>query len=978
MPGSDNDHAIHVRHLLDAFNPTSPLGPPPQWPDHLRTIVSTMVAAPLQIVLFWGEDYVALYNDAYAPTIGNKHPHAFGRPASEYWTELWDDLKPLLDQVRQKGEPIYMKDRPFYIERHGRPETVTFDISYSAVSCPKGKTDGVLCIVNETTDRTTYEKRLRESEARFRNMADHAPVMLWLVDENGHCTYLNTRWQEFTGQQQGEGNGLGWIDAVHPDDQHRFKTAFHEALNRRAPFSEEYRLRRHDGVYRWAIDTAEPRFTSDGTFLGYIGSVIDIDERHEYERQLRERGEELKALTNSIDQMVWSTRPDGFHDFYNDRWYEYTGVPYGSTDGAAWNGMFHPEDRERAWSEWRECLRTGKPYHIEYRLRHHTGEYRWVIGRAKAVRDENGAITRWYGTCTDFHELKTTELRRAAIIELEAKTANLDDPGAIAFAAAQMLGDHLAATRVGYATFDPVDGKLLIERDWTKDSIESLSGVRNLRSYRNLKELLQRGDMLVVDNVRGDARTSGKAKDLIALHAVSFVAVPVHEQNGLVALMFATDDTPRTWTDEDLAFIREIASRTRYAVERKRAEHDLRQLTSSLEDQVVKRTEELRKSEERLRQSQKMEAIGQLTGGIAHDFNNNLAIIMSGLNLLKKRFMRGDTRDVERLIDGATEGAQKAANLVQRLLAFSRRQPLSPEPLDCNNLINGMSELLSRSIGKHIEVKMELSDDLWWTTADHVQLENALLNLAVNARDAMPDGGVLSISTRNVTVSGNSLRNHGIPAGEYVRISIADNGTGMPDEVREKAFEPFFTTKSVGKGSGLGLSQVFGFVRQSGGYIRLESQLGHGTVVTIQLPRLIGHKPSIVKSSPHGPDFQGGGQKILVVEDEDRVRYFANECLRELGYDVTLASGSAEAIQIVNTGRKFDLLFTDVVMPGMNGRKLADALVKLQPDLKVIYASGYTGDAVMLNNALDPERNFLQKPYTIEQLAKKLQAVLQN
>ena len=270
-----------VRSLLGGLATRSPIGSPDQWPPALSAIFGTIVASPLQTVLFWGPDYIALYNDAYAPTIGEKHPHAFGRPAAEYWSELWDDLKPLLDQVREQGEAVFMKDRPFYIERHGVPETVTFDISYSPVPGERGAVAGVLCIVSETTERTNYEQRLRESEARFRNMADSAPVMLWLVDETGYCTYLNTRWYEYTGQTVEQAEGFGWLDASHPDDKQRAGEIFLDALSRKEGFRLEYRLRRKDGVYRWAIDAAEPRFTPDGGFLGYIGSVIDIDERHE-------------------------------------------------------------------------------------------------------------------------------------------------------------------------------------------------------------------------------------------------------------------------------------------------------------------------------------------------------------------------------------------------------------------------------------------------------------------------------------------------------------------------------------------------------------------------------------------------------------------------------------------------------------------------------------------------------------------------
>ncbi|WP_139015093.1 PAS domain S-box protein [Pseudorhizobium pelagicum] len=962
--------------MLNGLGPTSPLGSPSSWSAGLRTLVATVLQAPLQVILFWGPDYIALYNDAYAATIGDKHPSAFGQPASFHWRELWHDLEPLLAQVRETGNPVLMKDRPFSIERQGLPENVTFDISFSPVPGEAGAVAGVLCIVNETTERTAYEQRIRESEIRFRNMADSAPVMMWVVDETGYCTYLNLRWYAFTGQTAEQAEGYGWLEAMHPDDKERASRVFLQALASKQPFRLEYRLRRADGVYRWAIDAAEPRFTPDGVFVGYIGSVIDIDDRFEIEQKLRQSEANLRAITHSIDQMIWATRPDGFHDFYNDRWYEYTGVPCGSTDGAGWNDMFHPDDQERAWAIWQESLSSGKPYHIEYRLKHRSGEYRWVIGRANAVRGLDGEILRWYGTCTDIHELKTAELHRSALVAFQEKVADHDDPVDVAYAASQMLGDALKVDRVGYGTIDIEAETVLIDRDWTAETVESLKGVRHLRHYGSFVDDLKRGETVVFEDAERDPRTRDKAANLAAISARSIVNIPIREQSGLVALLFINSAKPRHWTEEELRFIRDVAELTRQAVERRRAEAELRHLTQTLEEQVLQRTEELRRSEEQLRQSQKMEAVGQLTGGIAHDFNNNLAVIIGGLSLLQRRLKRGETHDLERLIVGATEGAQRAATLTQRLLAFSRQQPLSPEPVDGNRMVAGMNDLLVRSLGEHIRIETVLAAGLWKTRADVSQLENAILNLAVNARDAMPDGGRLTIETANAHVDDAYAGEHDIGAGQYVLIAVTDTGTGMTPDVIARAFDPFFTTKVVGKGTGLGLSQVFGFVRQTGGHIKIYSEPGQGTTVKIYLRRFYGEDapPTIAVAEPQVP--RGTGERIFVVEDDDRVRFFTVETLRELGYSVTYAASGPEALSVFEAGHRFDLLFTDIVMPEMNGRRLADKALELQPGLKVVFATGYTSNAVVHNGIVDPGTNFLQKPFTIDQVARKLRDVL--
>jgi PAS domain S-box-containing protein len=545
-----------------------------------------------------------------------------------------------------------------------------------------------------------------------------------------------------------------------------------------------------------------------------IGVNVDVTEVREAELALAESEARFRGITNSIDQMIWSTRPDGFHDFYNDRWYEFTGVPYGSTDGDAWNGMFHPDDQERAWGVWRYSLDTGEPYHIEYRLRHRSGDYRWVLGRAQAVRDDSGRIVRWFGTCTDIQEI------------VEA---------------------------------------------------------------------------------------------------------------------------------------REVLARSR----------------EELEAAIVERTNKLMDAESRLRQAQKMEAIGQLTGGIAHDFNNMLAVIMGGLNLLQRRLARGDT-DVGRYVEGALEGARRAASLTSRLLAFSRQQQLAPEQIDANKLVQGMTDLLTRTLGEAIQVETVLSAGLWRTLADTNQLEAAILNLAVNARDAMEGGGKLTIETANAHIDDTYGQDYQIAQGQYVLIAVTDTGAGMTPEVMAKAFDPFFTTKEVGKGTGLGLSQVFGFIRQSGGPVKIYSELGVGTTVKIYLPRNYSEtEPAERRAAPEGVS-AGSGEVVLVVEDEDRVRAFSVDTLRELGYQVIEARSPADALRIIEAGQPVALLFTDVVMPEMNGRQLADKALAMRPDLKVLYTTGYTRNAVVHNGVLDPGTNFLAKPFTIDQLAAKVRQALDS
>ncbi len=384
--------------------------------------------------------------------------------------------------------------------------------------------------------------------------------------------------------------------------------------------------------------------------------------------------------------------------------------------------------------------------------------------------------------------------------------------------------------------------------------------------------------------------------------------------------------------------------------------------------------------EDQLRQSQKMEAIGQLTGGLAHDFNNMLAVVMGSLNILKRRILRQEG-GLERFVDAAMDGAQRAAVLTHRLLAFSRQQPLTPEPIDVNKLVAGMSELLRRTLGENLRLETVLAGGLWRTHADASQLENALLNLAVNARDAMPDTGRLTIETANAHLDESYAAAHSdVPAGQYVMVAVSDTGSGMSPEVKAKVFDPFFTTKTTGKGTGLGLSQVYGFVKQSGGHVKIYSEPEQGTTVKLYLPRFFGSGEPTAKvetpanAMPHG----NAEQTILVVEDEEQVRNLTVDMLRELGYSVMDADGAVSALRILDAHPEVTLLFTDIVMPDVNGRKLAEEALRRKPDLKVLYTTGYTRNAIVHNGVLDAGVQLISKPFTLEQLAAKMREVLDS
>ena len=417
---------------------------------------------------------------------------------------------------------------------------------------------------------------------------------------------------------------------------------------------------------------------------------------------------------------------------------------------------------------------------------------------------------------------------------------------------------------------------------------------------------------------------------------------------------------------------------SRDITEQKRIEGELRELNDTLERRIEERTRELRASEDQLRQSQKLDAIGQLTGGVAHDFNNLLTGISGSLEILQTRLARGQFTDVDRFISAAQGASKRAAALTHRLLAFSRRQTLDPKPTNANRLIAGMEDLVRRTVGPSIEVETVLAEDLWITLCDASQLENSVLNLCINARDAMPDGGKLTIETANTSLDRRTAREQDMAAGQYVTVCVTDTGSGMAPDVIERAFDPFYTTKPMGQGTGLGLSMTYGFAKQSGGQVRIYSEVDKGTTMRIFLPRHAGEEdaeslPALLAEVPRAQ----AGETILIVDDDEAVRMLVTEVLQELGYGAIEAADGTSGLNVLQSNARIDLLITDVGLPGgMNGRQIADVARVHRPGLKVLFITGYAENAVVRNGFLEAGMQIMVKPFTMEALAARIQDVI--
>ncbi|MER2198095.1 ATP-binding protein [Methylobacterium brachiatum] len=447
---------------------------------------------------------------------------------------------------------------------------------------------------------------------------------------------------------------------------------------------------------------------------------------------------------------------------------------------------------------------------------------------------------------------------------------------------------------------------------------------------------------------------------------VDVVWQPIRDANGAVGGIFivGVDVTDRMHADAE----RELATAS------------LRDLSETLEHRVAERTAELTRVEDALRQSQKMEAVGQLTGGLAHDFNNLLAGISGSLEMMQNRMQQGRFQDVERYMAVAQGASKRAAALTHRLLAFSRRQTLDPKPTDVNRLALGMQEMIQRTVGPSIPIEVVGAAGLWPALVDPSQLENALLNLCINARDAMPDGGRITVETANKWLDERAARQRDIPEGQYLSLCVTDTGIGMPPEVIARVFEPFFTTKPLGEGTGLGLSMIYGFAQQSGGQVRIYSEIGQGTTVCIYLPRHYGEiedDEQSVKLDTLPRSEQG--ETVLVVDDEPSVRMLVTDILEDLGYTAIEAGDSAAGLKLLQSNVRIDLLVTDVGLPGgMNGRQMADAARVTRPSLKVLFITGYAENAILGNGHLAPGMAVLTKPFPIETMAARIRSMIEG
>ncbi|WP_255702279.1 hybrid sensor histidine kinase/response regulator [Roseomonas cutis] len=602
----------------------------------------------------------------------------------------------------------------------------------------------------------------------------------------------------------------------------------------------------------------------------------------------------------------------------------------------------HPDDTPGLIAAIEEVIARGGAYAHQYRVRRADGRYYWIEANGRVEKGADGTPLRFPGVLLDLEQRRALEAERDR--------------------AALLLRSFIEAVP-GVVYAKDREGRMLMANRGTTALIGKPPEFYLGRTDAEfLDDQVQAGVVMANDRRVMDTGATEQIEEEVRL----------------------PDGTPATWLSTKAPLrdgegrIIGLIGTSLDITARKEAERERQALNALLEQRVAAVIAERERAEEALRQSQKMEAVGQLTGGIAHDFNNLLTGIIGALELLTNRLAQGRVGEVERYVLAAQGAARRAAALTHRLLAFSRRQTLDPKPTDVNRLVAGMEELVRRTVGPAIEVETVGAGRLWPVLVDPPQLENALLNLCINARDAMPRGGRLTIETANRWLDERAARDLSLAPGQYVSLCVSDTGTGMSREVKAKAFDPFFTTKPLGQGTGLGLSMIYGFTRQSGGQTRIYSEPGQGTMVCLYLPRHHGGAEAAEAAAATSPPPRAGaGETVLVVDDEPTVRMLVMEVLEELGYAAIEAGDGAAGLKLLQSEARIDLLVTDVGLPGgMNGRQMADAARVTRPGLKVLFITGYAENAVVGDGHLEPGMHVMTKPFAMQALAQRIRSLI--
>jgi len=923
--------AVGMSALIRAFDwGSTPIGAVAGWSPQLKCMTAVILRSDVPMTLLWGSTGVMIYNDPYQVFAGGRHPALLGSNVLEGWPEVADFNAHVLSECLA-GRTLSFRDQPLVLMRKGEPEDVWLTLDYSPVVDDAGIPVGVLAVVKETTARVLAEETLK-----FAQEVGGVGTFEWFPD-TGRLEVSDQYRRIWDLPPDIEVTDSLLVSLVHPDDRGLLGPARSEIVNP-IRYSEYRRVNPETGAIKWIARRGEPFTLGGAGQRRYIGIAMDITERKEAEEATARSEFRWRELFEQMQEgffVAQAIRDDAakMFDFMlleiNPAFGVQTGMDASNAVGHSIRELV-PSIDDATIDTYAEVLATGIPRQFEI----YTPALgnRWFEARARRVDADRFAVL--------FVEISARKNAEEKLRQSEERFRQL---------AQSMPNQIWTADR---------EGKL----DWFNDRVYNYAGAKP-------GSIDGDGWMTMVHPDDIDGVLSEWQKSL-AEGRPYYTEFRLRRHDG-VYRWYIVRAVPIRNSDGS---IERWVGNNADIEDQKAGEAAISDLAASLEQRVEERTAELLKAQDALRQSQKMEAIGNLTGGVAHDFNNLLQVISGNLQLAADDIAGNDR--VLRWLNNAKAGVARGSKLASQLLAFGRRQPLAPRVINAARLLREMDDLLRRSLGEEIELETVIAGGLWNTFIDAGNLENALLNLAINARDAMKGKGRLTIEAGNAWLDESYSRDHpDAKAGQYVLIAVTDTGCGMDASLLEKVFEPFFTTKAEGHGSGLGLSMVHGFVRQSEGHIKIYSERGHGTTVKLYLPRSTKPEEIIVDRSSGA--VEGGNETILVAEDDEAVRDTVIALLGKLGYRVLQARDGRQALAVIESGVAIDLLFTDVVMPGdLRSPDLAKEARNRLPELAVLFTSGYTQNAIVHGGRLDEGVDLLSKPYDGEMLARKIRSVL--
>ncbi|QGH65804.1 PAS domain-containing protein [Xanthomonas oryzae pv. oryzicola] len=945
--GFPHGDSVMAQAVRDHDWAVSPLGPTTQWPLPLRHAVDLMLGSPESMYVVWGDALTLFYNDAYAPILGPRQAQALGAPLRELWADAWDAVRAPIEAAFA-GQASRFEELPIGMNRYGVPEQTWWTFSFSPIYLDDGRVGGAFCVTNEVTARKLAQARLADEHERLIRLFEQAPMfMAFLSGPQHRVEFANPCYSRLIGHRDVIGRPLAEAlpDAVEQghlgrlDEVYRSGRAFSaNALpyNVHAVPGGPSERRLLDLVY-------QPIAGADGTISGIFVQGLDITDRISLERAVREAEARNRQILDSVmDYAIIATDMHGRVTSWNEGARRILGWSEAEMLGQSLQRTFTPEDVERRQIliEAAAALESGSGMDERWHVRK-SGEQFWANGSLMVLREETGEAIGFVKVLRDrtaerlaSEALRKSERRLDALVR--ASSQSIFSASADWHQLRQLVGDGVLSEAVSATP----DWQAMVHPDDRARLAHALAQATVNRSGVDVEYRV-----LGADGCMGWTLMR---------------AIPLLDECEQIAEWFGTS---ADITDKRVA------------------EEQLRQLTETLEERVRERSAALLLAEEKLRQSQKMEAVGQLTGGLAHDFNNLLTAISVGLELLQTRIEQGKYDRLDRYVEMAQSSAARATALTQRLLAFSRRQTLAPTALDVEALVRGMHDIIARTLGPSIALRLRPADEAWQVLVDAPQLENALLNLCINARDAMRDGGQLIISLHNRALDAAAAQQLELPAGDYVCLSVQDTGTGMTAEVMGKVFEPFFTTKPIGQGTGLGLSMIYGFTRQSGGHVRIDSEVGVGTTMALYLPRFTGVLAQDDAAPANRPLQRSASHSctVLLVEDETAIRVLISEVLTEAGYRVIETAEGSAAVERLRSQEHIDVLVTDVGLTGsLNGRQVADAGRQSRPALPVLFVTGYAASAAVGAGQLDDGMEVLTKPFQAVELERRVAQLLER